>query len=427
MHVTRRQTCRACGSRALTEVINLGEQHLQGSFYKPGVPALRRKLPMALVRCNPMADEEACGLLQAAYTVPPEMMYRTYWYKSGVNVTMRGHLRGLVADACKFVAAGAPTRVLDIGCNDGTLLNYYPETYHRWGVDPSNIAAQLAAAEVTKPGPLRIVNDFFPSPAFEVALRADGSDPGFDIITAVAMFYDLESPTTFVDAVAAWLKPEGVFIFEMSYLPAMLRQNSYDTICHEHLEYYSLAVIEHILASVGGMRVVHVEENTINGGSLRCYAVWEHNSRLPDSTVLDMRAAEFDLQLETDDPYHAFQKRAELHKHDLVALLQQLKSERKRVHVYGASTKGNTILQWCQIDTKLVEAAAERNPDKWGAVTPGTEIPIISEVASHEARPDYYLVLPWHFRTEFLEREQQTIRRGTKFIFPLPKIEIVGG
>lgn len=425
MHVTRRRTCRACGSRALTNVINLGEQHLQGSFFKKGVPAPQRKLPMVLMRCNPMGDEEACGLLQAQYTVPPEMMYRAYWYKSGVNQTMRTHLQHLVWAARKFIdrdGAAAPARVLDIGCNDGTLLNYYPEEYDCWGVDPSDVAAKAAA--LPENHHLNIVNDFFPSPAADETLRDGKPNNLFNIITAVAMFYDLESPTTFSRAVASWLAPEGVFIFEMSYMPAMLRQNSYDTICHEHLEYYSLAAIERIMC-VGGMRVVHVEENGINGGSLRCYAVLDRSDQRPDSTVLNMRAAEFDLKLDSDEPYRDFQKRAEIHKVDLLKLLTKLRSEDKKIHVYGASTKGNTLLQWCGIDQRLVTAAADRNPDKWGAVTPGTEIPIISEADSHAARPDYYLVLPWHFRTEFIEREQEALRLGTRFIFPLPNIEIV--
>jgi SAM-dependent methyltransferase len=427
MHAIRRQTCRACGGDALTKVIDLGEQHLQGAFFKPGTPAPRRKVPMALVRCNPRLDEGACGLLQAEYSVPAEMMYRSYWYRSGVNQTMRTHLQHLVWAARKFIGrdgVSPPTRVLDIGCNDGTLLNYYPEEYECWGVDPSDVAAKAAA--LPENAHLHIVNDFFPSTATDAALRDGKPDNAFDIITAVAMFYDLEDPQNFVHNVAAWLAPEGVFIFEMSYMPAMLAQTSYDTVCHEHLEYYSLAVIEHILATAG-LQVVHVEQNDINGGSLRCYAVHSKTMRRLDETVMAMRAAEFDLQLDTDLPYSDFQKRAEIHRTDLLALLERLKTERKRVHVYGASTKGNTLLQWCNITPRLVEAAADRNPEKWGALTPGTEIPIISELDSHERRPDYYLVLPWHFRQEFVEREHRAMHLGTKLIFPLPRIEIVGG
>jgi SAM-dependent methyltransferase len=271
-----------------------------------------------------------------------------------------------------------------------------------------------------------------PSP-FEGAVRQPGSEGlydsnpvPFDIITAVAMFYDLEDPIEFVRSVMSWLAPDGVFIFEVSYLPAMLRQQSYDTICHEHIEYYSLATLEAIMRRAG-MRIVHVEENGINGGSIRCFAVKETSAKPADATVHDMRATEFDLRLDSAAPYLEFQKRAEILKTDLVKLLRKIKSDDKRVHVYGASTKGNTILQWCGIDTRLVDCAADRNKAKWGTRTPGSEIPVISEEESRALRPDFYLVLPWSFRKEFIERERAALVAGTRFIFPLPKLEVVGG
>jgi hypothetical protein len=240
------------------------------------------------------------------------------------------------------------------------------------------------------------------------------------------MFYDLEDPVGFVKAVDTWLAPDGIFIFEMSYMPLMLKQNSYDTLCHEHIEYYSLAVIERILRG-GGLRVISVELNDINGGSIRCFAVKTSSPRRPDFSVLTMREAEFNLKLDSDEPYQDFQKRADIHRKDLLALLHKIKADGKSIHVYGASTKGNTLLQWCGIDTKLVDYAADRNSDKDGARTPGTDIPIITEEKSRAMKPDFYLVLPWHFRTEFIEREQAMLAQGTRFIFPLPKIEIVGG
>jgi SAM-dependent methyltransferase len=415
MHVIRRITCRACGCLSLKPAVDLGEQHLQGSFVKTGAVAPMRKVPMRLVRCNPLEDENACGLLQTEFTVPPQMMYHTYWYRSGTNATMRNHLKSIVTEVMSIVEG--PKTVLDIGCNDGTLLGYYPEEITKWGVDPSNIAAQ---AQVS-PG-IEIINDFFPSPA----VMAQVGDIKFDIVTAIAMFYDLEKPTDFVKEVERVLTDDGVFVFEMSHLPAMIRQNSYDTICHEHIEYYSLAAIEKILA-LAGMRVAHISENDINGGSIRVTAV-KAASKIPtDETVTKMRIAEFELKLDTDEPYVDFQKRADLHRTDLIKLLKDLKSKGKTIHVYGASTKGNTLLQWCGIDTKLVDYAADRNPDKSGARTPGSDIPIISETESRKMKPNYYLVLPWHFRDEFIEREKDAIMQGTQFIFPLPEIKIVGG
>ena len=417
MHLTYRKTCRICGSGALTKVIDLGEQHLQGSFIKPGkeLPPMR-KISTELVRCNPLVDENACGLLQTVTSVPPEILYSAYWYRSGTNQTMRDHLKGIANDAMAMVEK-SEARVLDIGCNDGTLLKNYPAGYIKFGVDPSDVAQEVN-------GDVTVVQDVFPSPELNSIL----GDEKLDVITSIAMFYDLEDPSAFVKDIKSALNEDGIWIFEMSYMPAMLEMNSYDTICHEHLEYYSFAVIENMLAR-NGMKIVKVSFNDINGGSIRCYATHENNFKYKSKnnieSIKDIRQKEFDLELDTDKPYKNFQNRINKHKEDLSSLLKKLKSEGKSIHLYGASTKGNTILQWCGIDDSIVDYAADRNPDKDGAKTIGTDIPIISEEKSRAMNPDYYLVLPWHFKAEFLEREKEAINKGTGFIFPLPEIEII--
>ena len=417
MHLTHRKTCRVCGSTALTPVIDLGKQHLQGSFLKPGkqVPPLR-KIDCILVRCDPMRDEKACGLLQMVHSVPPAILYSAYWYRSGTNTTMRNHLKGIADVASRMVGKPNAT-VLDIGCNDCTLLAAYPPGFRRFGIDPSDIAMET-------PEGITVVHDLFPSE--ELRQRAGGAK--MDIITSIAMFYDLEDPVAFARSVREFLAPDGIWILEMSYMPKMLEINSYDTICHEHLEYYSLSVIERIMAAAG-LKVVRAEENSINGGSLRCYVTHEANFRFKNDAwvtqLKQMRQQEFDLELDTDKPYVNFQNRINVHREKLTALLQKLKHEGKRIHVYGASTKGNTILQWCGIDSRIVDCAAERNPDKYGARTLGTDIPIVSEEESRRMKPDYYLVLPWHFADEFLEREQATLDAGVGMIFPLPDIQVV--
>lgn len=417
MHLGHRKTCRVCGSTALTPVINLGEQHLQGSFVKPGkeLPPARR-IPTSLVRCDPMRDERACGLLQMEYTVPPEVLYSAYWYRSGTNNTMRNHLQGIVESARSMLKKDRAV-VLDIGCNDGTLLGFYPDSFTRFGVDPSDVAQEVRLDA-------HIVQDIFPSRELDRTLNGRTCD----IVTSIAMFYDLEDPIGFTKAIKRVLSPDGLWVFEMSYMPSMLKLNSYDTICHEHLEYYSLAVIEFILRHAE-MKVVNAELNTINGGSIRCYATHADSLAFkePDSIsrVKQLRQDEFDLELDTDKPYRNFQDRINVHREELTTLLRKLKREGKSIHVYGASTKGNTILQWCGIDSRIVDFAAERNPDKYGAFTLGTEIPIISEAESRALKPDYYLVLPWHFKDEFVERERDILRSGTAMIFPLPQVSIV--
>jgi SAM-dependent methyltransferase len=417
MHLIHRKTCRVCGSSALTKVIDLGEQYLQGSFVKPGkeLPPMR-KIPATLLRCDPTRDEYACGLLQMEHTVPPEVLYSAYWYRSGTNDTMRRHLRG-IAEEAQATFGGPSGRVLDIGCNDGTLLGYYPETFEKYGVDPSDVAQEILP-------PVTVVQDIFPSN--ELLVRLQGKQ--LDIITSIAMFYDLEDPIAFTKGIKAILSPKGIWIFEMSYMPTMLKMTSYDTICHEHLEYYSLSAIEYILKQAG-MKIINVALNSVNGGSIRCFATHADNFVYKKDEYLQniqaLHQEEFDLELDTDKPYKNFQDRVNVHKEELISLLKKLRKEGKRIHIYGASTKGNTILQWCGIDNRIIDVAAERNPDKYGARTLGTDIPIVSEAESRAMNPDYYLVLPWHFKEEFVEREKETLERGIGLIFPLPTIEIV--
>jgi SAM-dependent methyltransferase len=417
MHLGHRKTCRVCGSSALTPVINLGEQYLQGSFVKPGKeePPLR-KISLSLVRCDPTKDEKACGLLQMEHTVPPEVLYSAYWYRSGTNETMRNHLQGITEEAASLIGK-SNARVLDIGCNDGTLLKCYPQNFIKFGVDPSDVAQEIT-------GDITAIQDIFPSEELTKVLQGEK----FDIITSIAMFYDLEDPVSFCKEIKKALAPGGLWVFEMSYMPSMLKMNSYDTICHEHLEYYSLAVLEYILKQAD-LKIVDAVLNDINGGSIRCYATHLDNFAFKKQEAVTriklLRQAEFDMELDTDKPYKNFQDRINVHKEQLVSLLKMLKKEGKSIHIYGASTKGNTILQWCGIDNRIIDVAAERNPDKYGAYTLGTDIPIVSEADSRAMKPDYYLVLPWHFKEEFLKREEEILQRGVGLIFPLPNVEII--
>lgn len=416
MHIQKRTTCRVCGSTSIKKIIGLGPQYLQGSFVKPGkeMPS-SRKIECTLVRCNPEEDENACGLLQMEHSVPPEILYAAYWYRSGTNDTMRNHLKGIV-DSIVGIVDKKKASVLDIGCNDGTLLGYYPKDFIKYGCDPSDVAQEVKDALV--------VQDIFPSERLFHMLEGKQ----LDVITSIAMFYDLDSPVDFVKGIKRFLSATGIWVFEMSYMPRMLELDSYDTICHEHLEYYSLAVLEKILG-MAGMKIFKIAFNDINGGSLRCYATHKENNLLDSQEnyilINETRHKEFDLELDTDKPYIEFQHRIESLKVELHDLLVRLKKENKKVHIYGASTKGNTILQWCDIDHTLVDYAAERNADKFGARTLGTDIPIISEEESRAMNPDYYLVLPWHFKNEFLKREEEALQNGTGFIFPVPFIDII--
>lgn len=415
-----RKTCRICGSPALTPVVSLGAQHISGAFADPqGKPPVQRQVPLELVRCDPALDERACGLVQLRHTVPPKVLYQSYWYQSGINQTMRDNLAQIARMAEDSAGLRAGDLVLDIGCNDGTLLkSYRTEGIRRLGIDPSNVALQARAAG------LEVVNDFFSA----AAVRFACSEQKPKVITSIAMFYDLEDPNAFVRDIKAVLHEQGLWVLELSYLPTMLEMNSFDTICHEHLEYYSLAALEHLLAD-HQLEVVDATLNDINGGSFRIavgHAGKVTASPEVQAQVQALRLKEFELGLDTDLPYAAFRNNIKQIRKDLLAFLRRAKARKKVVHGYGASTKGNTTLQYCGITSGLVSAIADRNERKWGASTIGTNIPIISEAESRKRKPDYYLVLPWHFMEEFKGREQEFLARGGKFLLPMPKVHLVG-
>lgn len=401
----RRENCRACGGE-IHLVFDLGAQFLQGAFVKPGKPPPPHvRFPLELARCG------TCGLAQLRHTVPSDLMYRTYWYRSRINDTMRAHFAWL-ADRATGMLGRAPRRVLDIGCNDGSMLARLRPA-ECWGVDPSDAVGDV-------PPGLHVINDFFPT-------RHEALRPGsFDLVLSIAMFYDVERPVEFASRVAELLAPGGVWVVEVGYLPTMLRNGGYDAICHEHLEYYSLGTLERIFHEAG-LEVASARLTPTNGGSLCCFVTHATPGRgdAPGEDVAAIRASEAAMGLDTAAPFEAFAKRVTEHRDRLRDMLLGLRDDGRTVHVYGASTRGNTILQFCGIDRSVVALAAERNPDKVGARTLGTDIEIISEEQSRRLRPDYYLVLPWHFRDEIVAREADTRRRGCGLIFPLPELEIV--
>jgi C-methyltransferase C-terminal domain/Putative zinc binding domain/Methyltransferase domain len=417
--LTSRTTCRICGSPYLVPVLSLGEQYIAGAFAEPGgEQPVARRIPLELVRCDMTRNEEGCGLVQLRHTVPGAILYRSYWYRSGVNETMTRNLHEIASQAEEMVGLHPGDLVIDIGCNDGTLLDgYRAQSLKYLGFDPSDVSRYASEKGY------EVVRDFY---SYD-RLRARHVDRKARIITSIAMFYDLEYPRAFVEEVACALADDGVWVLELHYLPTMLEMNQFDAIVHEHLEYYSLAVIERLLGEVG-LRVVRSELNDINGGSVRLFirkgAGFEPSGG--DAEALQrLRVREFEMALDAPEPYERFAAAAEQVRESLATMCRSLVDEGKTIHIYGASTKGNTILQYAGIDHSLVPYAADRNPDKHGSETIGTRIPIISEERSRELQPDYYLALPWHFMDEFVEREQDFLDRGGQFIVPMPEVRIV--
>lgn len=416
-----RNTCRICGSKSLTPVVSLGDQFIAGAFTGPdGNPPMKRRIPLDLVRCDPALEQNACGLVQLKHSVPPKVLYRSYWYRSGINQTMRDNLAGIAHAGEDAVKLQAGDLVIDIGCNDGTLLKSYKTQGLRiLGFDPATNIVEYAKANGVP-----VVNDFFSAEA----LRRVYPDEKPKVITSIAMFYDLENPHKFVGDIKSILHERGIWILELSYLPTMLEMNSFDTICHEHLEYYALAPMERLFAE-HDLEVLDVQLNFMNGGSFRIFVGHKGKlAKLSDEAqerVQNLRVQEFELALDTDQPYEIFRKQIEKIKKDVLDFLKKAKKAGKLVHGYGASTKGNTILQYCEITPDLMPAIADRNKDKFGSFTIGTHIPIISEEESRKQKPDYYFVLPWHFIDEMKKRETEFLARGGKFVLPMPEVREV--
>jgi len=330
---------------------------------------------------------------------------------------MVGHLESK-ALALKSAANLRPGDVVvDIGSNDGTLLSFFSgENLTLLGFDPS-----AARWRGNYPADSSLIADFFTADLYRGALGRRKAR----VVTSIAMFYDLERPLDFAYEVADILADDGVWHLEQSYLPAMLRVNAYDTICHEHVEYYALAQIKWLADKVG-LAILDVEFNDVNGGSFA--VTLGRNRRIAprgEDRVERSLDEERRLGLDTLRPFAEFRSRVLAHRHQLRAQLEDIRARGERVLGYGASTKGNVILQFAGIDRDLLPAIAEVNEDKFGCVTPGTWIPIISEADARARKPDYFLVFPWHFRAGIVEREAAYLAAGGRLLFPLPTIDVV--
>lgn len=411
MNVSEIKRCRISGSENLITVLDLGAQALTGVFPKDAHTPVTSG-PLRLVWCPDS------GLLQLQHTYDLSEMYGdNYGYRSGLNQSMVAHLYQKVKHLQRLRPVQSGDVVVDIGSNDATLLKAYDcKGLKRVGIDPTGRKFREFYTE-----DIQLIPDFFSSKVYRAKLKASSAK----IITSISMFYDLESPTSFVEDIHDILDTEGVWHFEQSYMPTMLRMNAYDTVCHEHLEYYSLGVVKKLLENCS-MKIIDVQMNAINGGSFAVTAARKESKLKSNDTVINWMLGQEDrMGLHTPRPFRQFEERVFEHRENLQRLIRDLNADGKKVMGYGASTKGNVLLQFCGLTTKDIPYIAEVNPDKFGAFTPGTNIPILSESEVKAMKPDYMLVLPWHFRHSIIQREAEYLAGGGKLIFPMPEIEIV--
>ncbi len=406
--------CRACGNKNLIPILHLGEQVLTGIFPKTKTQDVPSG-PLELVKCDDSSGNKFCGLLQLRHSYEPTAMYgEGYGYRSSLNKSMVRHLQAKVAKIVSKNILEPGDLVIDIGSNDGTLLKSYPaDGVNFVGIDPS-----AEAFRKYYPAHIDLIVDFFSADAVK---KVFGSRKA-KVVTSIAMFYDLEQPMEFMRHVHEVLDDDGIWILEQSYMPTMLKRIAYDTICHEHLEYYGLKQIRWMAEKVG-FTVIDVELNDINGGS---FEVTLAKNLKPTKAQADF----IDSLLKQEDAlgtvaFDNFKKSVFAHRDELRRVVDHFNSTGKKIVGYGASTKGNVILQFCGFTEKDIPCVAEVNQDKFGSFTPGTLIPIVSEEKAKAMKPDYMMVLPWHFRDNIIEREKEYLTSGGALFFPLPSPEIV--
>ncbi len=400
--------CRNCNSNKLLYLFSLGNLCFTGKFSTPKHKI--KKKPVTLVICKD------CELVQLAHNYDLKYLYGPdYGYRTGINKTMTDHVKNITKILAKKTSLKKNDAVLDIASNDGTLLNFYKKNIIKFGVDPilNKYKKNYKKIKYT-------VSSFFSAEKVK-----NKTNKKFKIVTALSVFYDLVNPNKFLNDVKKLLLPEGVFLLEFADLASIIKYKMFDTICHEHLEYYSSKVIINLIQN-NGLRVFDIKQNNINGSSKQ-YFICHNNSKIKSKTsvIKKILLEEKRLKLNKVQSFKTFIKKINSLRKKLNNKLKTIKRNNETVHCYGASTKGNVLLQYFKIDNKKINFAAERNKNKYGLITPGSRIKIISEKLSRSMKPNYYLVLPWHFKKEILKRERNTLKNGTKFIFPLPNYDIV--
>lgn len=412
MTFTKNEACRICGNKHLEQVLDLGEQMLTGVF--PASKDVKAVTigPLRLVKCM---GKDACGLVQLEHSYDLSEMYGiNYGYRSGLNKSMVAHLHNKIKRILALVELHDGDLVVDIGSNDSTTLQAYPASGPVLvGIDPTGVKFHSYY-----PAHIQLIPDFFTSSLLEKRFPGKKAK----VVTSFSMFYDLEDPAAFMREVADVLADDGVWVFEQSYMPTMLETNSYDTVCHEHLEFYALKQIKW-MTDRSGLRILDVEFNDVNGGSfsITVSKANGNNEVLPSvQAILDRETA---MGLDTLEPFRAFAERAALSKKQLLDFVASAKSEGKSIAALGASTKGNVLLQFCGFTDRDIACVGEVNAEKFGCFTPGIYLPIVPEEELLAQNHDYLLVLPWHFRAFFVGNPKFS---GKKLVFPLPQLEVVG-
>lgn len=416
-HYKNIKQCRICGSEHLTEVIHINAQYLSPTFVKSNKNNRLSdiKVPLTLTLCDRKKNPSGCGLLQLKETVNPDLLYRDYFYRSAVSDTMRRDLHNVVEDVMEHVSLKDDDYVIDIGANDCTMLNYFPASLSRIAVEP---AKNIDWSNVDPS--IKIVNDYFSKDAIKDAI----GENLVKAITCCAMFYDLDDPNSFVSDIKSILAPDGVWCIQLSYLPLMLKNMNFYDICNEHLEYYSLHTLNNLMER-HNLSIFDASTNHVNGGSARVFITHTKNNYKPSVNLEELYADEKRMNLYDVLTYTNFYKKIVDLKNKVNKVIAEEINKGNLVLGLGASTKGNILLQLFGITKEMLPYISERNPQKIGLRTLGTDIELISEEQARNMNPSYMLVLPWYFKQEIVKRETDYLEQGGKLIFPMPYPHIV--
>lgn len=410
MYFKKISKCRVCSSTKVNSVFDLANVPFTGKFPKSEKIKIPNS-PLNLGMCN------KCKFVQLMHRFNSKYMYNDeYGYESGVNSTMRNHLKKIVNKIKKLKKLDKKSVVMDIASNDGTLLNFYPKNVIKIGIDPILKRFKKNYKNIDYK-----ISDFFSYKNFsKINLQKK-----VDVVTAFAVFYDIDNPNQFLRDIKKILKNDGILILEQSNLAKMINLNSFDTICQEHYGYYSTNVIN-LLLKKNNLTIFDLEYNDSNGGSSRYYIKHSENNKIKVNNKNIKKALNFEntLMLEKKSTYKKFYLRIKNIKAKCQKIIKKIQMQKKTIHGYGASTKGNVIINHFNINKNQMPFISDRNPFKNNRYTPGSKIKIISEKRSRFKNPDYYFVLPWHFKKEILIREKKMRAKGTKFIFPLPNFKI---
>ena len=401
--------CRLCYSNKLKPLIDFGSICLSSAFPYKNLK-YKKIIPMIFGICK------NCRSVQLLHNYDLKALYNNdYGYRSGINQSMIDHLTNITNDIKKIIKFKIGDYVLDIASNDATLLKSYKFSKINYvGIDPT-----IKKYKKFYPKNFKTKSTLFSKNKY---LNLSNKQKA-KVITSIAMFYDVQNPNEFVSDIKDILSKNGIWVMEMYYLPILLKYNAYDSICHEHITYFSLNQINY-LCEKNNLKIFKVSLNSMNCGSIR-YFICHRDARFKlDYNSLN-KCKKLEKILDQDSCFYNFKKRIKFLSKKLNLIIKNLNKRKKTIHVYGASTKGNISLQYSKLSVKDISFVADRNPLKWNRKMPGSNIPIISEASSRAKNPDYYLVLPWHFKKGFIKREKKFLAKGGKLIFPLPKIEIL--